>query len=56
MNILPETNLALENGQLEDELSFWDGLFSGAMLVSGVWLVMLDSPLTPKHFHLQGFV
>ena len=26
---------ASENGWLEDEFSFWDGLFSGAMLVSG---------------------
>ena len=30
---LPETNIALENQWLEDEFSFWDGLFSGAMLV-----------------------
>ena len=29
---LPETNIAPENGWLEDEISFWDGLFSGAML------------------------
>ncbi len=28
---LPETNIAPENGWLEDYLlSFWDGLFSGA--------------------------
>ena len=28
---LPETNtFAPENGWLEDEISFWDGLFSGA--------------------------
>ena len=32
---LPKTKIALENGWLEDENSFWDGLFSGAMLVSG---------------------
>ena len=32
---LPETNIAPENGLLEDEFSFWDGLFSGAMLNSG---------------------
>ena len=32
---LPETNIAPENGWLEDEISFQDGLFSGAMLVSG---------------------
>ena len=32
---LPETNIALENGWLEDEISFRDGLFAGAMLVSG---------------------
>ena len=29
---LPETNIALENQWLEDEFSFWDGLFSGASL------------------------
>ena len=31
---LPETNI-IENGWLEDEISFQDSLFSGAMLVSG---------------------
>ena len=30
---LPETNIAPENGWLE--VSFWNSLFSGAMLVSG---------------------
>ena len=34
-NTLPETNTAPENQWLEDEISFWDCLFSGAMLVSG---------------------
>ena len=32
---LAETNIAPANGWLEDEISFWDGPFSGAMLVSG---------------------
>ena len=32
---LPETNIAPEYGWLEDEISFWGGLFSGAMLVLG---------------------
>ena len=32
---LPETKIAPDNGWLKDEISFWDGLFSGAMLVSG---------------------
>ena len=33
---LRETNIAPENGWLEDYLvSYWDGLCSGAMLVSG---------------------
>ena len=32
---LPETNLAPENGWLEDEDSFWTGPFSGAILVLG---------------------
>ena len=36
---LPETNIAPANGWLENEISFWDDLFSGAMLVSGkvIW-------------------
>ena len=32
---LPETNIAPEYGWLEDEISFWGGLFSRAMLVLG---------------------
>ena len=32
---LPETNIAPENEWLEDEISSWEGLFPGAMLVSG---------------------
>ena len=33
---IPKRNIAPKNGWLEDELTpFWDGLFSGAMLVSG---------------------
>ena len=32
---LPESNIAPENGWLEYEFPFWDGLFLGAMLVSG---------------------
>ena len=32
---LPETHIALENRCLEDETSFWYGLFSRARLVSG---------------------
>ena len=31
----PETNIAPENEWLEDEISFWGGPFSGAMLVLG---------------------
>ena len=31
---LPETNIAPEYGWLEDEISFWGGLFSGAFAVS----------------------
>jgi len=37
---LPETNITPENQWLEDEISFWDALFSGAMLVS--WRVAND--------------
>ena len=33
--ILPKTNTAPENRWLEDEISCWDSLFSGDMLVSG---------------------
>ena len=32
---LPKTNIAPENGWLEDEISYREGLFSGDMLVSG---------------------
>ena len=32
---LPKTNMAPENGWLEDQISFRIGLFSAAMLVSG---------------------
>ena len=31
---LPKTNIAPENGWLEDEISYWEGIFSGDMLVS----------------------
>ncbi len=39
----PATNIAPENGWLEDEISFWEGLFSGNMLVSGrvsTWIIV----------------
>ena len=32
---LPKTHIAPENQWLEDDISFWDTLFSEAMLVSG---------------------
>ena len=32
---LPKTNIAPENGWLEYEISYWEGLFPGDMLVSG---------------------
>ena len=35
MVTLPETNIAPENGWLEYEVSVWDGLLAGAMLVLG---------------------
>ncbi len=40
---LPETNIfAPEDGWLEDFLvSFWDGLFSGAMLVSARVILLI---------------
>ena len=37
--IFPETNTAPENQWLEDDMSFWDGLFSRAMLRSGSVMV-----------------
>ena len=38
-------NIAPENGRFEDEISFWDGLFSGSILVSGrVYLFLLLKP------------
>ena len=37
---LPITNIAPENGWLEDEISFCDGLYSGTMLVSGGWVLL----------------
>ena len=38
---LPETNIALENWWVGRLLSFWEGLFSGAILVSGSVLVVV---------------
>ena len=32
---LPKTKIAPENGWLEDEMFFWEGLFSGDVFVSG---------------------
>ena len=32
---LPETNIAPENQWLEDDISVWDGLFSGACISLG---------------------
>jgi len=29
---LPKTNIAPENGWLEDEMSYWEGLFSGSVM------------------------
>ena len=51
---LPQTNIAPENWWLEDNISFCDGLFSGAMLVSGSVLLMFlwrhfEDPKTPLH-------
>ncbi len=36
VSTLSETHMAPKNGWLEDQISFRDGLFSRAMLVSGV--------------------
>ena len=44
--ILPETNVAPENGWLEDEIAYWEGLFSRDMLVSQR-VVDLTLQLTP---------
>ena len=40
MVTLPETDIAPENGWLEDEISYWRGLFKGAMLVLGSVMVL----------------
>ena len=62
--IPPETNIfAPQNGWLEDEFPFWEGRFSGAMLVSGrvVDLPAIDVCLSPEQlqaqhqFHAYGF-
>ena len=36
---LPKTNIALENQWLQDGISLWDGLSSGATLVFGAVLL-----------------
>ncbi len=42
LHTLPETNIAPENGWLEDEISFRDGPFSGPMFVLGaVWKIQM---------------
>ena len=51
---LPEANIASENQWLEDENSSWDGLFLGAMFVSGrvtsvFRTVRFSSPPNPLH-------
>ena len=46
---LPETNIAPETLGLEEEISFWEGLLAGAMLVSGsVVYPCLSHYLEPK--------
>ena len=55
---LPETNIAPENGWLKNESPFLEGLFSGAMLVSGrvLWSVHdLCGPRICKNLGLRGF-
>jgi len=50
LRTLPETNIAPENGWLEYYIvSFWEGLFSGAMLVVGR-VIPSDSPITLNDF------
>ena len=48
MITLPKTNIDPENGWLEDELSFWDTIFSEAMLVSGRVLGGFSQPSWTK--------
>ena len=56
---LPETNIfAPENGWLEDDVgrlvSFWEGLFSGAMLVSVRVFFWISCKLAVQSFTIQG--
>ena len=54
---LPETKIAPENGWLEDAISLWDGLFSRAMLVSGMvinWLLTFSMFLGPSFLLFVG--
>ena len=56
-NTLPETKIAPENGWLEDAISLWDGLFSRAMLVSGMvinWLLTFSMFLGPSFLLFVG--
>ena len=42
--VFPKTSIAPENRWLEDEIVFWNGIFSGAILVSrGVYMFQLSS-------------
>ena len=50
LNITLPENTALENGWLEDEISFGDGLFAGAILVSGS---VSKFPVYPTHFCIK---
>ena len=55
--ILPETNMALETGWLEDEISYWDSLLSGAIPVSCIFQVsfcLFFSPLGSIVLSLGG--
>ena len=53
---LPETNIAPENGWLEDEFPFREGLFSGAMLVSGsvYYILSFLVKLSPCSDHVNN--
>ncbi len=42
-NTLPETNIAPENGWLEDEVSSWDGFLAGCS-----WQVSADDYLSTR--------
>ena len=51
---LPETNIAPENGCLEEEFPFWEGLFKGRTVSFREGIFCLNR-LKPGHFSSMGW-